>query len=113
MRHRRALHIPFAANSAVAIALLEEALRGHIEGRELSVKALFASAGYSSIGMRYQFDKLRARGFIRLSQSKSDKRRKVVSLTEKALKVYVEILESADSNAYANFSATRVADSFE
>ena len=61
------------------------------------MKALFASAGYSAIGMRYQFDKLRARGFIRLSQSKSDKRRKVVSLTQKALEIYVEILESADS----------------
>jgi DNA-binding MarR family transcriptional regulator len=76
--------------------LLEEALRGYVEGKELSVKALFASAGYSAIGMRYQFDKLRARGFIQLRQSKSDKRRKVVSLTEKALKIYVEILEGAD-----------------
>jgi DNA-binding MarR family transcriptional regulator len=47
--------------------------------------------------MRYQFDKLCARGFVQLSQSKSDRRRKVVSLTDKALRVYVEILESIDS----------------
>jgi DNA-binding MarR family transcriptional regulator len=96
VRQKRSVRLPIASNSAIAIALLEEALRGHIESKELSVKALFASVGYSAIGMRYQFDRLRERGLIRVKKSKLDKRRKVVSVTEKAIEAYSDILRGVD-----------------
>ena len=97
VRRRRACVIPFASSSAVATALIEEALDGHLQGKSMSIKSLFASTGYSTIGMRYQFDRLCERGFIRLRDNPTDRRMKLILVTEKSLQAYKEILDGLNS----------------
>lgn len=93
-RRLRSKALPFLSDSAVGFALLEEALRATLLKEELSVKSLFMAAGFSDIGMRYQFSRLIERGLLRLSVSKRDRRMKVVHVTKKTLEVYGSILSA-------------------
>jgi hypothetical protein len=94
-RRSRSKAIPFLSDSAVGFALLEEALRATLLKEELSVKGLFVAAGFSDIGMRYQFSRLVERGLLRLSVSKRDRRMKVVHATKKTFEIYDSILSEA------------------
>ena len=70
-------------------------MRATLLKEELSVKGLFMAAGFSDIGMRYQFLRLVERDLLRLSVSKRDRRMKVVHVTKKTLEIYDSILSTA------------------
>jgi len=63
-------------------------------GKELTVKALFASLPYSDMGLRYHFRKLVQSGWIELQTTNDDARVKQVKPTEK-LKKHFEMLSQA------------------
>ena len=47
------------------------------------------------------------RGLIKVRRSKADKRRKVVSITGKAVKVYVEILSAVNGQVLSQFARSQ------
>ena len=63
-------------------------------GKELTVKALFATLPYSDMGQRYHFRKLVENGWIELHAIDGDARVKQVKPTEK-LKNHFEMLSHA------------------
>lgn len=58
---------------------------GDIDGSDLTVKSLFASLPYSTMGIRYHFKKLLADGWIELHNGDKDTRVKRVRVTNKLL----------------------------
>lgn len=91
-------------------------MRSTLLKEELSVKGLFMAAGFSDIGMRYQFSRLVERRLIRLSVSKRDRRRKVVHVTQKTLTIYDSILSATvlalqDSNQKMTLNNSSVLES--
>jgi DNA-binding MarR family transcriptional regulator len=110
-RRLRSRAVPFLSDSAIGFALLEEALRATLLKEELSVKALFGAAGFSDIGMRYQFSRLVERGLLRLSVSKRDRRMKVVHVTKKTLEIYDSIFSETSIALQESFKKMAVNDS--
>lgn len=75
-------------HSFIPFDILITAIRGNDDGKELTVKALFASLPYSDMGIRYHFNQLLKQGWITLHNGDIDSRIKRVSPSEKLIQSF-------------------------
>ncbi len=72
-------------HSFIPFDIIISAYCGDESGKELTVKALFASLPYSAMGIRYHFKKLLHDGWLELHNGDQDTRVKRVRVTQKLL----------------------------
>lgn len=80
-------------HSYIPYDILMTVIHSSINNNELTVKALFASLPYSSMGLRYHFRRLLDRGWIELESDKVDARVKQVKPTIKLNNKIDQIVE--------------------
>ena len=89
--------------SLVAYELLLNLYLHHQNGREVTIKSLFAGIPYSDMGIRYHLRKLISDGWLELKPSLTDKRTRIcvpTPLFESAWAAIIAELEQATSNGF-------------
>jgi DNA-binding MarR family transcriptional regulator len=72
------------------------------DSESLSEKQLFAGLNFSSTGVRYHFDDLVRKGWLKLEVDSRDKRRKLVRPTQKLLTQFAQFAEACEQAANAS-----------
>ena len=85
IRIESAAYLPIG-HSFIPYDILVTVFEHFTNGKELTVKALFASLSYSDMGLRYHFRKLLQSGWIELHAIEGDARVKQIRPTEKLTK---------------------------
>jgi hypothetical protein len=86
------------ASSLIAQEILLCILKYHFNGKALSVKQLFASLPYSTMGIRYHFNKLIEKGWIDLKNGDKDKRLKHIIPCDQLLYRFDELCRRLINN---------------
>jgi DNA-binding MarR family transcriptional regulator len=98
---RHAARILPIKQSIIRLSVLASVV-AEADNEDLSEKQLFAGLNFSSTGVRYHFDDLVKKGWLRLEVDSRDKRRKLVKPTQKLLTQFMLFTEACENAANEN-----------
>ena len=85
------------SHSVIPYDILTEVIRSELEGKQYSVKQLFAKLPYSDMGVRYHIRQLTTEGWIETNPSQDDHRVKTIRSKEKLRIQFALLSESLNS----------------